>query len=1064
MKDIPLAPKNAEDTRTSGPGGEPSMGTSITLSQPKVRAGGEPSMAPDMTGKALYYLEAVLSGAGESLTALPDFVINRAIDLGQLTGAISPEMDKDMLTRLFYSRQFEKTAPTGLPEWTGMGKYGVGENVGFQEAGPRMAEAVGAGAAAAVPVVGVGGRASQVMSAGRTATPEMIALLSRQRGVEAGEGLLKSTGRDVVTGLATQFAKDPTKMLKAEAAIGAGASAITEGADIVVPGSGTYVALSPAVAAAGIPLLAKSLIKLSPTARFVTWASQQPEVQGKLAEIQYRAKDAFGSVVAPGRDARASSKVQQKILDEMKQPDALVEAQKAADIQRRIKEVTDTELTLSPAEVSMSPNLGPEQARIESRMRGQTLIDNLTRKKENLSRLLRFRNKVFDEGEAAPSVILDAATGRVEVVRTKTGKQLTDINNSLTGMADTQTGALPTFAPGDAIDKGMSIRQQLMKMKQNARATSDAMASRMRIDKANPIGDAAVVKQQVLDDLKVAEGDITEEFLHPVVKKFINFNFAAKGRNGKMFFQDWKNFRGIVSDAKTTATSSEARQLAILQEKLDGIRFARSKVDDKFRQYADWYMNNVILPFEDAAVIKVTNLGPGSRPGKNIYNYQLPHEMVAKAFLKDSGTATTYMKLFGGDAEKMAAIRDTVLDEVGRYAVRDGRIDPTKLQNYVTKNREVLSKLLVPSKDGQPGEEYTSLYDQLTNVGKATDGLLARERSLRAREDVISKYALNKELSKVAGVPDNMVLEQVIDSAFKNPKLMYQLSRAARGAEDSNVLKAFKRAVVDRIIAPADMENPEQFGKFMVKNEAMLRNVLGEQHFDDLAVLNEGLRRVLATGLSGGGGVTASNFTDAFERITGITMQGASARYINVMEGRVSPRTTFVWLAGQALRANQSASLDRAFEKSMFDADFAKELTQATTGIGEVSLPQARRLAEKFLYYGIQDPSTSPSPNTMTIEIPGGDLPVSSEPAPEALPIEEAPPVAPVPGRQGSLQTPMFPSSMPRTNMAQAVPPPPQQPQAASPQGIEGTRYAALFPGDPLGAMAASGGIASLQG
>jgi hypothetical protein len=320
---------------------------------------------------------------------------------------------------------------------------------------------------------------------------------------------------------------------------------------------------------------------------------------------------------------------------------------------------------------------------------------------------------------------------------------------------------------------------------------------------------------------------------------------------------------------------------------------------------------------------------------------------------------------------------------------------------------------------------------------------------------------LNKELSKVAGVPDNMALEKVLDSSFKNPKLLFQLSRAARGAEDPNVLKAFKRAVVDRIIAPADMESPEQFGKFMAKNEAVLRNVLGEQHFDDLAVLNEGLRRVLATGLSGGGGVTASNFTDAFERITGITMQGASARYINVMEGRVSPRTTFVWLAGQALRSNQSAALDRAFEKSMFDAEFAKELTEQTTGVGQVSLPQARRLAEKFLYYGIQDPSANPAPASVEIEIPGGDLPVVPGPMPEAPPMEVAPPAT---GQQGSLQTPMFPSNMPMTNMAQAVPPPPQQPQAESPQGIEGTRYAALFPGDALGAMAASGGIASLQG
>jgi len=140
----------------------------------------------------------------------------------------------------------------------------------------------------------------------------------------------------------------------------------------------------------------------------------------------------------------------------------------------------------------------------------------------------------------------------------------------------------------------------------------------------------------------------------------------------------------------------------------------------------------------------------------------------------------------------------------------------------------------------------------------------------------------------------------------------------------------------------------------------------------------------------------------------------------------------------------------------------------------EATARQARELATKMFYYGIQDPSTEPTTQTFDIDlgtgpvdeetgrpeiqIPGSGLPVGAPPpAPPPAP-------APVPQQQGSLQRPQSPASMRGLpNMASAMPPPPQ-PQQPPPQGIAGTKYAALFPGDTLGAMAAAGGIASLQG
>jgi hypothetical protein len=1046
VNSIPLAPKNAEDIRS----GE---AKSVTLEAPKVRVGGEPSMAKTGTESALYYLEAALSGAGEGSVWAFDALINRAIDLGVMTGAIDPNIDRDLLSRTFYSRNYEKQAKTGLPEATGLGNYGEGEYVGFQEPAARITQAAGSAASAAVPVLGVAARSKQVLEAGRTLTPTQLALTSRETALNAGEGTLKNAGRELATGLAQQFAKNPKGMFATEAAIGAGAGAITEAAEVAMPGSGAYVAVAPAavpLAIQGIGKAIKTVFNMSPSGRALTWASQQPETQQLAAEARYRVKDALGSML-PGREGKAISKTQAKILEEATRPDAMAEAEKAAEIQRRIKEITDMELRLSPAEVTMSPSLGYEQARIESRMQGKVLADNIQRKKENLEKLLKFRNKIFDEGESTPSMIIDNATGRIQAIQTKTGKQLTDVNNTLTGMADVQTGVLPQFEPGAAVEKGMSIRQQLKRMRDSAEETANRMARKLKIDTANPIGDATVIQQQVRDDLKLANEDISFEFMHPVVKKFLNFEFNAKGNAGKMSFQDWKNFRSMVGQARFEANDVDSRHLAILQQNLDDLMFKGRRTADNFREFGQWYMHNVVLPFEDAAVIKVTKLGPGSRPGKDIYNYVTPPEAVAKSFLKDSSTATTYMKLFGGDAEKMGVIRDTVMDEVARYAVKDGRIDPTKLQNYVTKNREVLDKLFVPGKEG---EEFKNLYTQLTDTKQATEKLLNRERVLRSRENVVSKYRLNQIFTKNAGMPDNLTLDQTMDMAFKDPKVMYQLSRSVR--DDPLARKAFNRAVVDRIITPEDSATADAFGKFLGKNENLLRSAMGDEHFDDLTVLNEAYRRVLATGLSNGRGVEKDDFVKSISGYTGVTPEGWSARVIANVEGRASPRTTFVWMAGQAIRANQSAALDRAFEQSIFDPDFAKKLTERTTGVGEITMPQARRLAEKFLYYGIQDPSVPQPTESFTIDVPGGGLPM----APPAEP-EPPPPPVPTPGQQGALQPRPAPATMPMQNMASAMPPPSAPP---ADKGIAGTRFAAMFPGDTLGAMAASGGIASLRG
>ena len=1041
---LPLATTVSEDVEnmpTQSTLGDVSP-VEVTLQGTKERSGGE---VDSLLGAVLAFGQ----GLGLPITMLADkLVLNRVLDAAKAAGVVPEDVNADMFTRFSFPGAFERMEPL-INESIPL-SYGAGDYVPYNEGLGRTIEQTGMGTTLSLPMIFGAGAPGALLAGGTTAlTPQAITQGSRLAGSMLREGMGKSVMRGLMTEQAAAYAANPTRYAATELGLGGLSGAITQGAEEMIPGSGVYAGLTPAaiiMGGKGLGLLGQKYMNYSPAGRLISWASEDPNVGGVMANV----KDAVTGTPAQ-RQARAENKVQRRIIAESETPSGISETERLAQVQKRIAEVVGDELELSPAEVTMSPSLGVEQSRIEARMTGETLQRNNQRKMDNLARLEAFKEGLFGSN-SGPSAIMDEATGRIDRVVTQTKKATADAASTVDSVSDSATGILPAMEPGGTRAAGYSFRQQLASMRDSAEKQADRMAAKFKINTADPVGDATAAQQNVLSAMNIDETSISYKNLPQVIRDFVEFDFAAKNRGGKISFQDWKTFRRQVGSAYASATGPDKAALAVLRKELDNIAFGKAKTADNYRKFAQWYDTNVILPFEDTVIRKVMRYGPGTRAEQGKFEYLMPEEYVAKEFLKDSKSAQAFMRTFGNDPAYTDTMRAVIFDEARKAAVRDGVIDPKKLQQYIAKNKEALAELKL--QDPATGETV-AMDVFLGDTANTMGAILARQASLRAREATVQRYALTKALSKVEGVGDNLELEQVIDMGIKNPKLMKQLGNAIRRSGDPDLEIALKREIAQRILTPKMMDNPETFGNFLAQNERMLRNAFGDQHYEDIAVLNEGMRRVLATGgVSGGAGLTKDNLVDMFSQATGITPQGYSARVINILEGRVSPRTSFVWMASQAARAKSLRSIDQAFERAIFDKDFAKSLTEATVNAAEVSVPQSQRLAAKFFFYGIPNPA-EPEIYETKVTLPRS-LPSATTTAPQP-PVVAPPAPAPEPP----------PFKMPTVPRLEPLPfTPPVVPAPSGQQGaVPSTQqYGTLFPNDSLGQAIANRGIMSLQG
>ena len=449
-------------------------------------------------------------------------------------------------------------------------------------------------------------------------------------------------------------------------------------------------------------------------------------------------------------------------------------------------------------------------------------------------------------------------------------------------------------------------------------------------------------------------------------------------------------------------------------------------------------------------------------------------------------------------------LRDAALDKARPHVLgKNGVLDPAKIRAYIERgnNREVFRATEVP--DPTNPDNLISMEQLFLDNARITEGYLQRQQHLNTRQQHIEGLELNRVLSKLAKAEDANLeggvssAELLIDRAMQNPELMGRirltiqeavpdpaLSYAGEYALDTqifrdNLQRSVNNAIFNRFNAKeiyrgrtAELTDNPFLGArarqdFLAENETMLTAAMGEENFSNLVLFNELMKRVYATfPRNVGRDIRTTVFEDAFQKYSGVTLQGYSARIINMLEGRIGPRTSAVWLAGRAAAAGQLRRLDDELKRIMADPSLVRLLTQKTANPGEVSVLQANRIRTALWYAGIPDLT---EPSTVPVEVPYQETdrptipPGGRVPAPRPSIMPNVPPSVTPDGPPTSAITP--PAGPPTAALApRGRPLQLAGPPAGPPAGP--TDFAALFPYDELGQAVArrdQGGIGSLR-
>lgn len=441
------------------------------------------------------------------------------------------------------------------------------------------------------------------------------------------------------------------------------------------------------------------------------------------------------------------------------------------------------------------------------------------------------------------------------------------------------------------------------------------------------------------------------------------------------------------------------------------------------------------------------------------------------------------------NTEVQGLMRDVLLREIKMAGVLDdaGKINIQKIKNYINKKEPVLRELKIID---DAGIEVSGL-EYLNNTKKVFEGLRKRQENVKKLTEAANRDILFAQFNKL-NFPKNYIEdkigatallkgegklrpysgEDIINAGVKdaiennNFQLLKRLQREIKSTQKSKQFdpgeleREFNRVLMQKLASRKGkfgFDNPEKFQGLLNQNENLLRDILGNKHFDDLTMLNTlYLRTVKQLDVSPlpEQVFQAGDIIRQIARLGGVTPQGLSARSIAIIENRSGLRTAGVWLIGQAIRARQGRVLDQVMEEAIYNKEFAalmnKEIKGVDLPMGGIDPKLAKDLRKQLLLLGIVDPSeieVGGQKITPAVEVPN----FKSQPE---LELSQSTPSPPPPTRK---VTPPPVSTQPP--VINKIPPaPPTQTTSTTP-------FEVLFPNDPLGQVIANrkkGGIGSL--
>lgn len=540
------------------------------------------------------------------------------------------------------------------------------------------------------------------------------------------------------------------------------------------------------------------------------------------------------------------------------------------------------------AESTGAPSLLSTQKSMEGKATGSILDNFVQRKLASQGAITDFANKNAPADSGAD--IAGAAQRRLQQAAGPVDNQLDSVQRGREAVADTLPDA-------QAHQVGASMRDQLEQMRSAKMADMSKLSDDMGLNDAK--------------NLRVSRDSLQKAVQSALPSRFaVNTSPTLKtisklDEGDALSFKDAQYFQSnLKSEARQAAKNGNNWDAKILTDASGNISKYLSDewapalgIGDKYKAFNDRYLNEYVKPFEQGTAKDVSALGGDTR-------YRTDNEDVASKFWQPGNVtaAQDFHKTFQGNPQAETAMQAHILDDLRGAAVKDGVIDPAKMDKWMAANKDNL-------------QQFPTIQKDLADKGTMARDLAERQATLEDRKQMIEDSDLSQMLQKKNVTVDGLLQDKntfgrVVQNATPAEKqaLARQMwNRATEGGEGGE-------------------SDPAAMKQFLTDNADTLPQVLGRDHIQNLHDLADAWEMNARTSVPSGAAVDQNPFA-AFTSKVGSTPQQLLSRAFAVKSGRTGIKyTAGDMLARLGLNANKRQA-DEMISRSIYDPEFADTLT-----------------------------------------------------------------------------------------------------------------------------------------
>lgn len=484
-----------------------------------------------------------------------------------------------------------------------------------------------------------------------------------------------------------------------------------------------------------------------------------------------------------------------------------------------------------------------------------------------------------------PADITNAVQRRVDAAGKPIDSQLSSVQSVREGAADT----LPST---DKYDNGQYLRDRQEALRTDKMGEMNRLADDMGLNDAKNLRVSGKSMQSAVQSALpsgLAAGAT------PTLRTIAKMGNQPLAFKDAMFLME-----GLGSEARQAASAGDAHTAKIATDARSGIdKYLTDEwapalgIGQKYKDFRQTYMNEYVNRF------KVGTGGDTGAVGGD-QRFRTDNEDVAGKYFApgDLTAAKDFHRVFAGDPMAAQALQAHVLDDIRAKTVKDGVIDPAKLDKWVTANPQL--------------SEFPGLQKQVSDLKTLNNDMADRQATLTGRKEAVQDSHLAQLLDKN---------DVTIDGLLKDkPSFGRVLGNATDDEKASVARQMWDRATQDGKDDPAAMR------QFLNDHADVLPQVLSKDHIKSLDDIQKAWEMNARVGAPSGRAVNPATDGSSVKSLTGSSPQTLLSRGFALESGRTGLKYTVADLVARAGLNLKTKQAYQMMDRAMYDPDFAKRL------------------------------------------------------------------------------------------------------------------------------------------